>query len=160
MTLRILLAAAALAAVPSHATTIVTFVGDPEQYTDVANERWEIKSTLDQLGAHIKRLGDRYIAPDDTLRVEVLDVDLAGWARWAGRGPDKVRVARGGADFPAMKVRYTLESRGRTRTAEETISDPGYMNHGSTLRASSEPLYHEKRMLDDWFRSTFSERAR
>ena len=160
MTLRILLAAAVLAAVPSYATTVVTFVGNPDTYTDVANERWETQSTLDQLGAHIKRLGDRYIAPEDTLRIEVLDIDLAGWPRWAGRGPDKVRVARGGADFPSMKVRYTLESHGRTRIAEETISDPAYMNHGSMLRSSSEPLYHEKRMLDDWFRSTFSERAR
>ena len=160
MTIRILLAAAALAAVPSYATTVVTFVGDPDTYTDVANERWEIKSTLDTLGAHMQRLGDRYVAPDDTLRIEVLDVDLAGWARWGGRGPDKVRVARGGADWPSMKVRYTLESHGRTRTKEETISDPAYMNHGSSVRASSEPLYREKRMLDDWFRSTFSERAR
>ncbi len=160
MNLRILIAAVALAAVPSYATTIVTFVGDPEKYTDPANERWEIQSTLDTLGTYMKRLGDRYIAPNDTLRIEVLDVDLAGWARWGGRAPDKVRVARGGADFPAMKVRYTLESGGRTRSAEETISDPGYLNHGATIRSSSEPLYHEKRMLDDWFRSTFDQRSR
>ena len=59
-----------------------------------------------------------------------------------------------------MKVRYTLESGGRTRTAEETISDPAYLNHGAQVRSSSEPLYHEKRMLDDWFRSTFSQGAR
>src|SRR4051812_12360749 len=155
MNLRILIAAIAAAAVPSHAATVVTFT-DPDRYTDVANERWETQTTLDALGAHIKRLGDKYIAPNDTLRVEVLDVDLAGWARWGGRAPDRVRVARGGADFPSMRVRYSLESGGRTRTAEETISDPTYLNHGSRIR-SSEPFYYEKRMLDDWFRSTFSQ---
>ncbi len=160
MTYRILLAAVALAAVPSYATTVVTFT-DPDRYTDVANERWETQSTLDALGGHIRKLGDKYIAPNDTLRVEVLDVDLAGWAKWAGRGPNPVRVVRGGADFPSMRIRYTLESGGRTRTAEETISDPAYLNHGATIRASSEPIYYEKRMLDDWFRSTFGEqRAR
>lgn len=160
MTIRILLAAAALAAAPSYATTTVTFVGDPERYTDPGNERWEVQSTLDSLGSYMKRLGDRYVAPEDTLRIEVLDVDLAGWARWGGRAPDKVRVARGGADFPQMKVRYTLESRGRTRSAEETISDPTYLNRGTNIRGASEPLYHEKRMLEDWFRSTFAGRAR
>src|SRR3954465_5849440 len=108
MNLRILFTAAALAAAPCWATTIVTF-GDPDTFTDVANERYEAKSTMDTLGAHIKRLGDRYVAPNDTLRVEVLDVDLVGWAQWGGRAPNKMRVARGGADFPTIKLRYTLE---------------------------------------------------
>jgi hypothetical protein len=160
MTSRILLAVAALAAVPSYATTTVTFVGDPDRYTDVANERRETQSTLDTLGSHIRKLGDRYVAPGDNLRIEVLDVDLAGWAQWGGRSPEKVRVARGGADFPQIKLRYTLESGGSTHSGEETISDPGYMNRGGTIRSSSEPLYYEKRMLEDWFRSTFAQRSR
>lgn len=158
MTLRTLLAAAALAAVPSHAATVVTFT-DPDRYTDVANQRWETRSTLDALERHIKRLGDRYIAPNDTLRIEVLDIDLAGWARWGGRSPNEVRVVRGGADFPQMKVRYTLESAGRTSTAEATISDLTYTNHGISAN-SSESFYYEKRMLDRWFRSTFGARSR
>jgi len=158
MNLRILLGAVATAAAPCYATTVVTFT-DPDRYTDVANERWETQSTLDALGDHIRKLGEKYIAPNDTLRVEVLDIDLAGWPKWAGRGPNQVRVARGGADFPSMRVRYTLESGGRTKTREETISDPAYLNHGSRIR-SSEPFYYEKRMLDDWFRSTFAQRAR
>ena len=48
---------------------------------------------------------------------------------------------------------------GRTRTGEETISDLAYLNHGYSVR-SSEPYFHEKRMLDDWFKSTFVERPR
>ena len=158
MNLRILVTAAALAAAPAYATTVVTFLA-PDGYTDPSNERSEAKSTLDALGDHIKRLGDRYLAPNDTLRVEVLDLDLAGWARWGGRDPNKVRVARGGADFPSMRLRYTLESGGRTRTGEETISDLAYLNHGYSSR-SSEPYAHEKRMLDNWFKSTFVERPR
>lgn len=158
MTMRILLAAATLAALPSYAATVVTFT-DPDRYTDVANQRWETQSTLDALERHIKRLGDRYIAPNDTLRIEVLDIDLAGWARMGGRAPNEVRVVRGKADFPSMKVRYTLDSRGGTRTTETTISDPTYADHGMRIN-SSEPYYYEKRMLDAWFRSTFGERSR
>jgi hypothetical protein len=158
MTIRILLAAATLAALPSYGTTVVTFT-DPDRFTDVANQRWETQSTLDALESHIKRLGDRYIAPNDTLRVEVLDIDLAGWARMGGRAPNEVRVLRGKADFPSMKVRYTLESRGTTKTSEATISDPTYLDRGMRIN-SSESFHYEKRMLDDWFRSTFGERSR
>jgi hypothetical protein len=156
---RILLAALALAALPGHATTIVTFV-DPDRYTDVSNQRWEAQSTLDALEAHMKKLGDKYVGPNDTLRIDVLDIDLAGWARWGGRAPNEVRVVRGKADFPAMRIRYTLESGGRTqRSAEVSISDPMYTGH-AIGRASNEPYYYEKRMLDDWFRSTFAQGAR
>jgi hypothetical protein len=107
----------------------------------------------------MKRLGDRYIAPNDTLRIEVLDIDLAGWARMGGRAPNEVRVVRGKADWPSMKVRYTLESGGSTSTKETTISDPTYLDHGMRIN-SSEPYYYEKKMLDAWFRSTFGERSR
>jgi hypothetical protein len=156
---RILLVAAALAALPGYATTLVTFV-DPDRFTDLSNQRWEAQATMDALEAHIKRLGDQYVGPNDTLRIEVLDVDLAGWARWSGRAGSEVRVVRGKADFPAMRLRYTLESGGRTqRSAEVRISDPMYTGH-AVGRASNEPYYYEKRMLDDWFRSTFAERAR
>jgi hypothetical protein len=158
MTIRILLAAATLAALPSYAATLVTFT-DPDRFTDVANQRWETQSTLDALESHIKRLGDRYIAPNDTLRIEVLDIDLAGWARMGGRAGNEVRVLRGKADFPMIKVRYTLESRGATSTREATISDPTYLDHGLRIN-SSESFHYEKRMLDDWFRSTFGERPR
>ena len=155
---RILLAAVALAALPGHAATVVTFV-EPDRYTDVSNERWEMQSTLDTLEAHMKRMGERYLSPNDTLRIEVLDVDLAGWAQWGGRAPNQVRVIRGKADFPSLRVRYTLESGGRTRTGEEVISDPLYTGH-AIGRASSEPYYYEKQMLERWFRSTFARRAR
>jgi hypothetical protein len=158
MTLRILLAAAALCAMPSHATVSVTFT-DPDRYTDAANQRSETQSTLEALERHMKRLGERYISPSDNLRIEVLDIDLAGWPRMGGHSPNEVRIVRGRADFPSMKLRYTLESGGRTSSVETTISDPTYADHASRIR-SSEPYYYEKRMLDDWFRSTFGERSR
>lgn len=158
-TRKLFLSAALAAALPAQSAVQVTFV-DPDSYTDVANERYEAKSTMDALAAHMKKLGERYLAPDETLRIEVLDVDLAGWARWGGRAPDKVRVARGRADFPQMHLRYTLESPSRAKSGDETLSDPLYQNHGYSVRSSSEPYYYEKRMLDEWFRSRFAQGAR
>jgi len=158
MTKRILLAAAALAALPSYATVVVTWV-NPDGYTDSANQRWEQQSTLDALAQHMKRIGDRYIAPNETLRIEVLDLDLAGWARFGGRAPNEIRTVRGGADFPAMRVRYTLESSSRPQSGEEDLKDLGYQNHGLASRGASEPFYYEKRMVEDWIRSRFAQRS-
>ena len=154
---RILLAAAALAAAPSYATVDVTYV-NPEKYTDAYNQRWEQQSNLDALAQHMKRVGDRYIAPNDKLTIEVLDLDLAGWARFGGRAPNEVRTVRGAADFPKIHVRYTLQTASGTQTGEADLSDLGYQNHGLTIKGASEPLYYEKRMIEDWMRSTFAKR--
>jgi hypothetical protein len=156
---RIVLAAAvALIAAPSYATVDVAFV-NPEKFTDSSNQRWEMQSTLDALAQHMKRTGDRYIAANETLKIEVLDLDLAGWARFGGRAPNEIRTVRGGADFPAMKLRYTLQSPNGAKSGEADLSDMAYQNHGLSTRGSSEPYYYEKRMIDDWFRSTFAQRS-
>ena len=155
---RILLAAAAFTAVSSYATVDVAFV-NPDQFTDASNQRWEMQSTLDTLAQHMKRTGERYIAPNETLKIEVLDLDLAGWARFGGRAPNEIRTVRGAADFPTMKLRYTLQSPNGSRSGEADLSDMAYQNHGLTTRAASEPYYYEKRMIDDWFRSTFAQRS-
>ncbi|HEX3058700.1 MAG TPA: DUF3016 domain-containing protein [Usitatibacter sp.] len=155
---RIFLAAVVLAAVPSYATVDVAFV-NPEKFADASNQRWEMQGTLDAIAQHMKRTGDRYIAPNETLKIEVLDLDLAGWARFAGRAPNDSRVVRGGADFPTMKLRYTLQSPQGAKSGEADLSDMTYQNHGLTTRGASEPYYYEKRMIDDWFRSTFAQRS-
>jgi len=155
---RIFLAAVVLAAVPSYATVDVAFV-NPEKFADASNQRWEMQGTLDAIAQHMKRTGDRYIAPNETLKIEVLDLDLAGWARFAGRAPNDSRIVRGGADFPTMKLRYTLQSPQGAKSGEADLSDMTYQNHGLTTRGASEPYYYEKRMIDDWFRSTFAQRS-
>jgi hypothetical protein len=155
---RIFLAAVVLAAVPSYATVDVAFV-NPEKFADASNQRWEMQGTLDAIAQHMKRTGDRYIAPNETLKIEVLDLDLAGWARFAGRAPNDSRVVRGGADFPTMKLRYTLQSPQGAKSGEADLSDMTYQNHGLATRGASEPYYYEKRMIDDWFRSTFAQRS-
>ena len=156
---RIFLAVAAtLLAAPSYATVEVTYV-NPEQFTDSSNQRWEMQGTLDALAQHMKRTGERYIAPNETLKIEVLELDLAGWSRFGGRAPNEVRTVRGGADFPQMKLRYTLQSPRGARSGEAELSDSLYQNHGLVTRGASEPYYYEKRMIDDWFRSTFAQRS-
>jgi len=154
---RTLLAAAAMAAAPSWATVDVSFV-NPEKFTDAYNERNERDANLKTLADHIRKTGERYIGANETLRIEVLDVDLAGWAQWGGREPNKVRVVRGGADSPAIHFRYTLESPTRAKSGDADLRDLGYQQHGLQTQAASEPMHYEKRMIDSWFRSNFAQR--
>ena len=158
MKYRILLAVAAFAALPSHAAVSVTFA-NPESYTDVANERHETQSTLDALERHIHKLGQRYVTRGENLRIEILDIDLAGWPRWSGRSPNEVRTLHGRADFPVIKLRYTLEANGTSQTREAVLSDLLYLDRGVRTR-SNEAFHYEKRLLEDWFRSVFAQRAR
>ena len=74
---RIFLAAVILAAGPSYATVDVAFV-NPEKFADASNQRWEMQGTLDAIAQHMKRTGDRYIAPNETLKIEVLDHIILG----------------------------------------------------------------------------------
>lgn len=159
MTFRILIAAAAFAALPSAAAVSVTFV-DPGRYTDAANQRFELQSTLDALEAHIKRLGERYVTHGENVRIDILDIDLAGWQQWSRRGANEVRVARGGADWPMIRMRYLIEANGANESNEVTLSDPLYLNRMRRAGASSESLYYEKQLLTDWFKTMFVNRPR
>ena len=112
---------------------------------------------LQTLAAHFKALGAKL--PDgQTLKVEVLDLDLAGEVKPLRRGGD-IRVLRGGADWPSMTLRYTLSAEGRTlRSAEERISDMNYLMHPVRGRGDG-ALAYETRLVDQWFADRFSSAA-
>jgi hypothetical protein len=121
-------------------------------YADIGEPGAEADDVKAELARHLQRLGSRWLAPEETLRVEVLDVDLAGERELVAAGRD-LRIARGRADFPRITLRYSLEG-GRTLRGEDSIADPSYLWFGSRIRMS-EKLYHEKRLLDHWFRDRF-----
>jgi len=88
------------------------------------------------------------------VKIEVLDVDLAGEIEW-WHGPYDIRYLRD-YTWPKIKLRYTLEENGQTiRSAEETVSDPSYQMSVIVTR-SGEVMPHEKAMLARWFRSRFA----
>jgi hypothetical protein len=128
----------------------VTFV-DAASYADAGAWGRDRDANLAQLEVHVQSLASKYLAPGQTLKLEFLDVDLAGNARpWKGTGTD-LRVLRGRADWPRLTLRYTLqEADGGTRNSTESISDLNYLGRLGA-RTSVEPLTYEKRLLDDWF---------
>jgi hypothetical protein len=131
----------------------VAFV-QPQRYADALDSNLDATANLLALAQYLEGLGRKYLPPDQTLRVDVLDVDLAGklqpTRRWG-----LVRVVGGRLDWPRMVVRYRLEEHGQVvASGEEALTDMGYDLRLGSL-PGHESLEADKRMLRDWFRSHF-----
>ena len=75
-----LVTAALIASGTAQATVSVTFV-QPENFTDASLRTYRGASREDvlrELQEHIVAVGERHVAPNQVLRMEILDVDLAG----------------------------------------------------------------------------------
>jgi hypothetical protein len=153
--IRFIAAVALAAAAPAFAGSVDVSFTDADHYLDAGNSPVQQQSYLNTLSGYLQSLGRRYLPAGQALKLEVLDVDLAGYSRPNSRGQD-LRILRNGADWPRIVVRYTLQEQGRVLSqGEETIADMDYMHHMAD-RSTDVPLGHEKHMLDEWFRARFA----
>lgn len=141
------LSLSALSPAHSAGTVEVRWV-EPAQFSDVSRNPVERDRELQALGKSISQLGSRL--PDgQTLLIEVTDLDLAGELQpfsWRD-----TRVLRGGADWPRMELRYSLQAGGRTlRSGQARLSDMNYF-----FGRRSDELGYEKRMVERWFNDQF-----
>jgi hypothetical protein len=142
----------ALAADSAGAAVTVTYVA-PDKFSDLPFVPWEREDTLKTLTEHFTKLGNS-LPPGQDLRIEVLDVDLAGRAIPSARMGRDLRVLRGQADWPRIQLRYSVEQNGQVlKGGEAQLSDMNYLDH-RTSYFDSEPLRYEKQMIDDWFEKT------
>ena len=142
----------ALSCAAGAGTVEVSYV-NPANYTDAGSSSIDERANVEELGRYLQKLGERLPA-GYVLKVDLLDVDLAGSVR--ATRPGSVRTVRGGADFPRVQLRYTLQAPGQApRGGEEAISDINYTFGVASVR--SEPLYYEKRMLERWFTQRFGD---
>ena len=153
-TLTLLALAGAAASVHAAGAVEVSFV-EPARYSDAGRDPAESRRNEDTLARYLEGLGERYLAAGQVLKIDVLDLDLAGIVRPSRRGTGDIRIVRGGSDAPHIKVRYSLTAAGQVvKSAEETVTDLNYFGHASD-GTSGDPLRLEKRMLDNWFKSRF-----
>jgi hypothetical protein len=149
-------------AVPATAADMSVAFVQPEKYTDAgyshsfATERYrtEIQRGIEQ---HLQRLAERGLPASDTLKIEVLDIDVAGrfepWRRLAS----DVRIVSD-ISWPRIKLRYAL-TRGDELVAgaEEQIADLNYLVSVNRY-PEGDRLRYEKAMLDDWFEKRIAKR--
>jgi hypothetical protein len=147
--------AAALALASSAGAAVTVAFVDPGHYRDAAFQRdgEPDDAVLKGIEKHLQQLGERYLAADQNLSIEILDIDLAGRiAPWRPQLND-VRLMND-VTWPRIKLRYMLEGNGVATSAEESIADLNYLAHIHTY-FSGDHLLYEKQMLDDWFRARF-----
>jgi hypothetical protein len=139
----------ALVSSSASAATTVNYV-QPDKFSDVPFTPWEREDTLKQITDHFNKLGES-LPPGQDLRVDVLDIDLAGREIPSARNGRDIRVMRGMADWPRMTLRYAVEQNGQVvKSGESQIQDMDYQNHMNHY-FDSDPFRYEKQMLDDWF---------
>jgi hypothetical protein len=139
----------ALLANGAMAATTVNYI-QPDKFADIPFTPWEREDTLKQITDHFNELGRSLPAGQD-LRVDVLDVDLAGREIPSARAGRDIRIVRGMADWPRMTLRWSVEENGQViKKGESQIQDMDYQNHIHDY-FDSDPLRYEKQMMDDWF---------
>ena len=142
--------ACALLAGSANAAVTVTFT-HPENFTDMPFASHDKEQVMKDMHRHFDKLGATLPVGQD-LKVEILDIDLAGRIEPNARASRDLRILRGSADWPAITLRYSLESQGKVlKSGQERIADMTYM-HGYNHYNSGENLRYEKQMLDRWFK--------
>ena len=83
-------------------------------------------AAIQEIDAHLKSLGGRYLLPGHNLKIEVFDIDLAGRRPFSVRFNPDMRILEGKADWPSIKLQYVLESAGNVLdNRHENIADLG-----------------------------------
>jgi hypothetical protein len=150
MRIVLLVVAIPLTALPASAAVTVTY-GNPDRFTDAGDRNNDPVKVMAALERHLKTLGERYLAPGEDVKIEVLDVDLAGRPRM--NLPTEIRVVNGKVDMPCIDLRYSLGS-GAPR--HERVCDPEFLRPLPVGYFGNDPLVYEKRMLDEWFQARFA----
>lgn len=133
---------------------------EPDRYVD-ANNRFGSSIGPEATLAELRRLMEQavapFLAPGERLVVDVLDVDLAGFANPGANFPYGLRVVTD-ATPPSFRLRYTLlNPRGqRLASNEERVSDINFLLGARAAQSGSFP--YERELLRDWARRRFASR--
>ncbi|UVE19439.1 DUF3016 domain-containing protein [Pseudomonas sp. LS44] len=132
----------------------------PEKFRDASlrssgYERGADAFVMKALDVHLQELGSRYLPAGQTLHIDILDIDLAGrYEPWHGNAYN-VRFMRD-ITWPSIKLHYELKQDGKTvASQDQQVNDMFYLQRPGRSMHSSDRLYAEKAMLDDWFRQRF-----
>lgn len=141
----------------AQAGEVVVSFQEPLRYADIGFGAVTRERNLKTLQDHMEAWGARLPAAQ-RLEIEVLDVDLAGIEQPVGREPF-VRVLNGKVDSPRATLRWTLRQGASVlASGRDELGDLGYA-HRLALGDRLQPLYYDRRMLDEWLQSRVVERS-
>lgn len=127
-------------------------------FTDAGEGPREVEANIAALTQHLQRLVESRFVTGQQLRIEIVELDLAGQLIPTGRAAQRTRVINGAADWPRIDLRYELSSpAGVVSRGVESLSDKSYLLH--SLPGSDEALRYEQRLLTQWFNTRFGAAA-
>ncbi|MGH8462895.1 MAG: DUF3016 domain-containing protein [Pseudomonas sp.] len=154
-----LLAPYSLAQTAANASVEVNYV-NPEHFRDASldsngYERGADEQVMKTLRSYLQTLGERYLPMGQTLRIDIRDIDLAGrYEPWHAQAYN-VRFMRD-ITWPSIELHYVLTQNGLTVREEDAhLSDKFYLQRPGRS-TTSDRLYAEKAMLNEWFRKQFA----
>lgn len=154
---RALLAAAclALAGAAQAAGQVEVKWVEPEKFIDIGFGSYERERNQASLEEIFQQMA-RQLPSGQTLKIEVLEVDLAGETR-PGSVRD-VRIVRGGVDWPRMTLNYSLHEGGNTlKSGQAKLADMNYLFGTRAIGPAEGHLPYERRMLMRWFEDSFGQ---
>lgn len=147
----------AATALPAAAGVEVSYK-NPEKFSDASPDlpsRVPNPRVLDGLQQELTELGIRYLRPEQTLKIEISDIDLAGeFEPTPLDRTQRIRVLRD-ATWPRIKLHYAFYDGDQLRAeGDEQLKDLNYLND-STSGAPNDSLRYEKALIDRWFKANF-----
>ncbi len=138
------------------AATVEVTWKNPDKYRDVdpgngSKKRFR-ESTFKDFEKHFTKLAES-LPEDETLKIEVTDIDLAGDTHIGGI--KQLRIIKS-LYFPKLTFSYQLIANDKSIVKSESVKlkDMSFMMR-SNLKYKHQALGYEKKMLDDWFADTF-----
>ncbi|MCI0653944.1 MAG: DUF3016 domain-containing protein [Methylococcaceae bacterium] len=134
---------------------------EPERFTDVSLSG----SSTDTIRNHVLKsleqslvdLGKSHLADNQSLAIEMLDIDMAGnYEPWRRPLLNNVRFVRD-VYRPRIKLRYTWRDAQGTvlASAQESVTDLNYLILPDPSYLNFDPLKYEKTLLRRWFEQRF-----
>lgn len=145
----------------AQAATDVTFK-NPDKYIDATFDRPKSQKNQREVQDGLRRmfgqLAEKYLAPGQSLSVEVTNVDLAGHLEPRFSMGGDIRIMRG-VTWPRLEFIYTITENGAVVVSGEAdLSDFNYLD-GHNRYLDSDRLRYERQMLADWFRKTLGRKS-
>ena len=138
---------------------------DPAEFSDLrfSHNRWEAErgNWVVKLADHLQQRATARLPDGQQMDVTITDIQRAGsFEPWLGPDYSHVRMMRD--IYPprmTLQVRITDQDGQVLSEGEYKLSDMNYLHSAPATLNRSDPLRHEKRMIDDWVRRKLPNQA-
>lgn len=130
---------------------------DPAQFSEIrySGNRWEARrgDWVRELALYLRQRAAGALAPGERLEVVITDIDRAGDYEYIPGRADNIRILRD-IHPPRIELEFTRHAADGSVVAggERRLTDLGYLQSVAGRGSVTDPLRHEKHLIDRWVR--------